>query len=182
MTRMDRGHVCVALLVAVLLAVGCSSSKSTSSGSNSTNTTNTTNSTNTTNGAAGSGAATTVAATADPLGPMNPATGTPVKIGMIDDGKGPGVDNSIDSPAAQATVKWLNERINGFAGHPITLDICVDNADPAKATDCANQLITDNVAAVAVNASSQAESLWSVLKAGHIPVMFYGVGSKKILS
>ena len=179
MTRMDRGHVGVALLVAVLLAVGCSSSKSSSTSSNGTNTTNSTNSTN---GAAGSGASTTVAATADPLGPMNPATGTPVKVGMIDDGKGPGVDNSIDSPAAQATVKWLNERMNGFAGHPITLDICVDNADPAKATDCANQLITDNVVAVAVNASTQASSLWTVLHQAHIPVMFYGVSSQQILS
>ena len=176
---MARGRVGVAMVVAVLLAVACSSSKS-SSGS-AVATTNGANSTNTTTTAGGSGASTTVAATADPLGPMNPATGTPVKIGMIDDGKGPGIDNSIDVPAAQATVKWLNERMNGFAGHPITLDVCVDNADPGKASDCANQLITDNVVAVAVNASTQASSLWTVLHQAHIPVMFYGVSSKLIL-
>jgi len=168
-----RGRVSITLLVAVLLAVACSSSKSS---------TNTTNTTNATNGSGGSGASTTVAVAADPLGPMHPATGTPVKVGMIDDGKGPGIDNSIDTPAAQATVKWLNERMNGFAGHPITLDICVDNADPSKATDCANQLITDNVVAVAVNASTQASSLWSVLHQAHIPVMFYGVSNQQILS
>ncbi|MFI5040568.1 MAG: ABC transporter substrate-binding protein [Acidimicrobiales bacterium] len=157
---MARQRLGVALLAVGLVAVACSSAKS-----------------------GGSATTTTAAAAAtDPLGPLNPATGTPVKIGMIDDGKGQGFDNSIDTPVAQATVKWLNERVNGFAGHPITLDICITNGDPSKATDCANQLITDNVVAVAVSESSQVESIWSVLQPAHMPVMFYGTGSTKVLS
>jgi len=174
---MARGRVGVAMVVAVLLTVACSSTKSSRSATSASTT-----ATTPAPSVGVAGASTTVATTADPLGPMNAATGTPVKIGMIDDGKGAGIDNSIDAPAAQATVKWLNERMNGFAGHPITLDICVDNADPGKASDCANQLITDNVVAVAVNASTQASSLWTVLHQAHIPVMFYGVSSKLILS
>src|ERR1700736_5293807 len=108
MARWRRG---VALLAVGLVGAGCASSKSAGSGATTT--------------AAAPAGTTTTAAAADTLGAMNPPTGTPVKIAMIDEGDSQGIHNGIDPPAAQATVKWLNERMNGFAGHPITLDVCI---------------------------------------------------------
>lgn len=134
------------------------------------------------NATGSSGPASASSGAADPLGTLNPAQGTPVKIGMINDGTSEGINNEINNTVGQATVKWLNERMNGFAGHTIDLDLCVTNNDPGKAGDCANQMITDGVVAVAVPASAQVESIWAVLQPAGIPVMFYGTGSTAVLS
>ena len=73
---------------------------------------------------------------ADLLGTVHRATGTPVKIGLLTTGGNcAGCTANYEAPAAQAAVDWLNEYKNGLAGHPITLDVCVDNNDPAKGTD-----------------------------------------------
>ena len=65
-------------------------------------------------------------------GRRSPAKGTPVKIGLITDGKTAGTDNSIETPVAEAAVKWINQYRNGVGGHPIELDICVTDGEPAK--------------------------------------------------
>src|SRR5262245_12830856 len=69
------------------------------------------------------------------LGKTNPASGTPVKVGLITDG-GDCADCSAtagdEKPTAEATVKWINEYRHGLAGHPIELKVCVDDLDPAK--------------------------------------------------
>ena len=89
------------------------------------------------------------AASADSvLGTKNPAKGTPVKIGLVTDGKGSATDNSIETPVTEAAVKWINQYRGGIGGHPIDLDICVTGGDPSKSVDCANQMIQDDVAAV----------------------------------
>jgi branched-chain amino acid transport system substrate-binding protein len=158
-----------AALAVLLLATACGSSKDDDS------TTATT--------AADSGSSTTAAgSTSDPLGPMNPAKGSEVKVGVITDGTSEGISNDINNHVADATFKWLNEHMNGLGGHKMVLDLCVTQNDPGKASDCANQLITDKVVAVVVPASSQVESLWSVLQPAGIPVLFYGSGSKKVLN
>jgi branched-chain amino acid transport system substrate-binding protein len=157
-----------AVLAVVLLATACGSSKDDSS--------------TTTTTAGSSGSSTTAADSAsDPLGPINTAKGAAVKVGVITDGTAEGINNDINNDVAKATVKWLNERMNGLAGHEIVLDLCVTENDPGKASDCANQLITDKVVAVVVPASAQVESIWSVLQPAGIPVLFYGTGSKKVL-
>src|SRR3954447_1313268 len=131
-----------AALAVLLVATGCGSSKS---------------STSTATTAANSTATTAAAGASDPLGPMNPAKGSAVKVGVINDGTAEGINNDINNEGAKATVKWMNERMNGLRGHEIVLDLCVTNNDPGKAGDCANQLITDKVVAVAIPASAQAE-------------------------
>ena len=55
------------------------------------------------------------------LGTKNPAKGTPVKIGLIVDGKGSQIGNTIESDVADATVKGINQYKNGISGHPIEL-------------------------------------------------------------
>ncbi len=132
--------------------------------------------------ATGSDDPSTSESSGDPLGPKNKASGTPAKIGMIADGVSEGISNEIDIQAAEATVKWLNEHMGGLGGHPIDLIVCTTDADPGKAADCANQLISDGVAGVFVSNSTQAESLWSVLHEAKIPVMFYGITEEDLLN
>ena len=108
---------------------------------------------------------------AELLGPQAPATGEPVKVGFITDGEADGSAAQNEEPVAKATVQWLNEHMNGLAGHPISLDICVDHLDPGTATDCANQMIRDNVAVVVIGSNGVIESSWNLLHDAHIPVI-----------
>jgi branched-chain amino acid transport system substrate-binding protein len=111
--------------------------------------------------------------TAALLGPNKPATGTPVKVGLITDGGNCSQCSGAryEPPVAQATVPWLNQHMNGLAGHPITLDICYSNLDPGAASDCANQMIRDNVVAVVIGSNGEIETAWKTLHDAHIPVI-----------
>jgi len=121
------------------------------------------------------------AATSDSgLGTKNPAKGTPVKIGLITDGKGTATDNSIESDVADASVKWINEYKNGVGGHPIQLDTCVTGADPAKSGDCANQMIQDNVAAVIFGSNQFTVNSWTPLHTAGIPTFMASSGNTAI--
>jgi branched-chain amino acid transport system substrate-binding protein len=114
----------------------------------------------------------TAVANAALLGPANRAAGTPVKVGLITDGGAcNGCGSGNEATVSRATVAWLNEHLNGLAGHPITLDVCVDNLDPGTAIDCANQMIRDNDVAVVIGSDGVIESSWTILHNAHIPVM-----------
>ena len=107
-----------------------------------------------------------------PLGPPAPAKGTPVKIGLISDGGNcPGCQDQNEVPAAKAAANWANEYMTGLAGHPITVDVCIDNMDPGTASDCANQMIRDNVAAVVFGEDGVIETPWNVLHNAQIPTL-----------
>ena len=154
-----RRAIGVGLLAALLAGVAaCGSSSKSSSGTGSSSTT--------------SGGPPTTASTTSLLGPEAPATGTPVKIGLITNGgQCPGCSNGADEPVARATVAWLNQHRNGLAGHPMQLDVCVDSNDPGKTTDCANQMIRDNVAAVVVGSSGVVGTTWTPLHGAKIPLI-----------
>lgn len=121
-------------------------------------------------------------AAANALGPIKKATGEPVKIGIISDGKSAGIDNSVQFAVADATVKYLNEHRGGIGGRPVEVVTCETQADPAKGTDCGNQMIEKNVVAVAVGESAVAEGVWQPLADADIPTMFFGAGSPAILA
>jgi len=116
------------------------------------------------------------------LGTKNPAKGAPVKIGFVTDDANEKTDNSIETPVANATVKWLNDYLGGAGGHPITLDRCVDLAEPGKGTDCANQMIADKVAAVVIGSNAVLENVWTPLKAAGIPVFLYGASNANVVA
>ena len=116
------------------------------------------------------------------LGTKNPAKGTPVKIGFVTDDANDKTDNSIETPVANATVKWLNDYLGGAGGHPITLDRCVDLAEPGKGTDCASQMIADKVAAVVIGSNAVLENVWTPLKAAGIPVFLYGASNANVVA
>ncbi|MFA5885495.1 MAG: ABC transporter substrate-binding protein, partial [Acidimicrobiia bacterium] len=128
------------------------------------------------------GGATTRAASDKVLGTKNPAKGTPVKIGVISNGKTSSVDNSDESTVAAATAEWINEYHNGLGGRPIDLSICTDANEPSKAADCANQMIQDKVAAVVIAQDGVIESAWKPLHDVGIPVFIYGAGNPNIVA
>ncbi|WP_007509146.1 ABC transporter substrate-binding protein [Pseudofrankia saprophytica] len=121
-------------------------------------------------------------ANAGVLGPVRAASGEPVKIGIISDGATPGFDASAQLDVADATAAYLNERRSGIGGRPIKLVKCKTQGDPSKATDCANQLVSDDLVAVAVAESGVIDDIWRPLAAANVPTMVYGAGSPDVLA
>ncbi len=125
-----------------------------------------------------SGTATTV--DANVLGTPKPATGTPVKVGFVTDGRTPTVDNSTQEPAAKATVSYINDYMGGIGGRPIDLVVCETAGDPGKATDCGNQLVQDEVVMAIMPESTQALAVHTVLAANNIPMFVFGTSDPAI--
>ncbi|MEX5636833.1 ABC transporter substrate-binding protein [Parafrankia sp. FMc2] len=121
-------------------------------------------------------------AAASALGPVRAAAGEPVKIGIVSDGRSAAIDNSVQFDVAEATAKYLNEHRGGIGGRPVELVTCETQADPAKATDCGNQMIENDVVAVAVGESGVGDSVWEPLAAADVPVMLYGATNPTVLS
>ena len=119
---------------------------------------------------------------AEALGPEAPASGEPVKVGLISDGSTAVTDNGIEVDVAEATAQWLNEHRSGIGGRPIELVTCVAETDPGKSTDCANQMVEENVVGVVVGALAVADAVWEPLHSAHVPVMFYAVNSAQLIT
>src|SRR5262249_50713527 len=116
------------------------------------------------------------------LGAKNVAKGAPVKIGVISNGKTPTVDQSEEAPVDQATAEWVNQYQGGLNGHPIQLSICDDHGTASEATDCANKMIQDKVAAVVVGQESQLEAIWNALHTSGIPIYLYGASNPNVVA
>jgi branched-chain amino acid transport system substrate-binding protein len=112
--------------------------------------------------------------TGEALGPPNPASGEPVKVGFISDGRTPVLDNTHMTPAAEATVGYINEYQGGIAGRPIELVACETQGDPGKATDCGNQVVQDDVVMTIMPENQQALAVHTVMAANDIPLFIYG--------
>ncbi len=76
------------------------------------------------------------------------ATGTPIRIGMI---------NQEDTPlgsfpelrlAVEAGIEWINTELGGVDGHPLELDACITNFSVERSQACAQQMVGDEVVAV----------------------------------
>lgn len=119
-------------------------------------------------------------ATDDVLGPADPATGEPVRIGFITDGKNATTDQSIDLEVADAAVQYLNEHRGGIAGRPIELVTCEAQLDPARAADCANQMVEEDVPLVAVGTTGVVDAVWEPLHDAGIPSIFYAANGEAV--
>jgi len=86
----------------------------------------------------------------DPLGTPNPATGDPVKIGLITEAGGDAISSQaqLAEQGAQIAAHYINEYGGGLAGHPIDLVVCGNKASASGASDCANQMVEQGVSAV----------------------------------
>lgn len=74
------------------------------------------------------------------------ATGTPVKVGLMNPEGGQAVNMPESRVAAEAAVAYANANLGGLGGHKIELDICkTKEEDPSNLTACANQMVQDKV-------------------------------------
>jgi branched-chain amino acid transport system substrate-binding protein len=133
-------------------------------------------------GAGFAGTAHAATRTQSALGTKNEAKGSPVTIGIISNGKTPTVDQTIETPVAEATAEWINDYQGGLGGRPVQVKICEDAGEASKATDCANQMIQDKVAAVVVGQESQLEAIWNALHTSGIPLYFYGASNPNVVA
>jgi branched-chain amino acid transport system substrate-binding protein len=109
----------------------------------------------------------------DLLGPENEATGEPVRIGMVSDGATQAFDNTDELRAAQATAEYWNAHQGGVGGRPVEVVTCETGADPAGATDCANQFVEQEVLAVTLSQSAVAASVWEPLHDAGVPTFWF---------
>lgn len=118
---------------------------------------------------------------ADLLGPEDAAAGEPVRIGMVSDGATQAFDNTDELRAAEATAEFWNTHRGGIGGRPIEVVTCETGADPAGATDCANQMVEAQVIAVTLSQSAVADSVWEPLHAAGVPTMFLQTSTEGLL-
>ena len=114
------------------------------------------------------------------LGEENPGTGEPVKVGLVSDGSHSTVDLGYELDVAEATVEFLNQYEGGIAGRPIELVTCITEAQPAKGTDCGNQMVEKQVAVVTIGSSAVSESIWQPVHDAGIPIVLYAASSAKV--
>jgi branched-chain amino acid transport system substrate-binding protein len=131
----------------------------------------------------GSGSETTTEASSadDVLGPVDEASGEPVRVGFVYDGQGTAGDNQGDLDTANATVEYLNTHRGGIAGRPIELVVCDTQTDPARGTDCGNQMVEEGVPLVAIGQSGVYESIWQPLHDAGIPTIFFTTTGENML-
>jgi branched-chain amino acid transport system substrate-binding protein len=116
------------------------------------------------------------------LGPEDQATGDPIKIGLVSDGATQAFDNTDELRAGQAAVDYYNAHRGGAGGRPLELVTCETGADPAGATDCGNQMVEEDVVAVALSQSAVAEALWEPIHEAGIPAFYFQNNSEELLA
>ena len=115
------------------------------------------------------------------LGKPNKATGSPIKIGFVDDGKTPGIDHTPLIAAFNATVQYANEYLGGINGHVIEVDECATLNTPSGATQCAVRLTQDGVAAVLVTASAQDANVFNALAGTGITYFTFAAANQDVI-
>jgi branched-chain amino acid transport system substrate-binding protein len=108
------------------------------------------------------------------LGTPKKATGTPVTVGFVGDGKAEAIDNTSELQAAKAAAQYVNDYLGGLAGHPISLKTCETKQTPAGATDCGTEMVNAKVPVVLNGASGQSGTVYKAIKASGIPFVQAG--------
>jgi branched-chain amino acid transport system substrate-binding protein len=147
------------LLTATTLtaAAACSSSSSSTPGSAGTSS------------ASGTASAATTSAGLAKYLPGKKATGTPVKIGLINNEGSSPVAEPSTGDAAVAAADYANAELGGIGGHPIQVIRCAENEDVASATACANEMVQDNVAAVDIGTTGLGNTIVPIITKAGIP-------------
>lgn len=147
------------LLTAATLtaAAACSSSSSSTPSSAGTST------------AGGTASAATTSAGLAKYLPGKKATGTPVKIGLINNEGSSPVAEPSTGDAAVAAADYANAELGGIGGHPIQVIRCAENEDVASATACANEMVQDNVAAVDIGTTGLGNTIVPIITKAGIP-------------
>jgi len=133
----------VAVVVSLLIASACGSS-----GSKSASTTS-----------AGSSSTTS--------GP----TGTPIKLGVVAEGAGPGTPYSnldIAAAGAKGAAKAINAA-GGVAGHPLEIVTCDTKNNPNDAATCGRDFVSQGVVALVGSITGYGANVLPILKTANIP-------------
>jgi branched-chain amino acid transport system substrate-binding protein len=101
--------------------------------------------------------------------PGTKATGSVVKIGLINPEGGATTDLPDLRQAAEAALKYANEQLGGIGGHQVEYVVCKSKEDPASSRDCANQMVEAKVAAVLTTATGQGDAIVPVVTGAGIP-------------
>jgi branched-chain amino acid transport system substrate-binding protein len=149
-------------------AAACSSSSSTGTGTSSTSTTSSAATASGTATSSPSGSAVSTAGLSQFLLGKK-ATGTPVKIGLINNEGSSPVAEPGTGDAAVAAADYANAELGGIAGHPIQVIRCPENEDTASATACANEMVQDNVAAVVIGTTGLGNTMVPIITKAGIP-------------
>jgi branched-chain amino acid transport system substrate-binding protein len=115
------------------------------------------------------------------IGTPNKATGQPIKVGYVSTGKTTSFDSTAEIETARAAVSYVNDYLGGINGRPIELDVCETTVDPARATDCANKLIGDKVAAVLGAVPNGVDPLTKGLTPAGIPFVIHQSATTTVL-
>jgi branched-chain amino acid transport system substrate-binding protein len=117
----------------------------------------------------GSAAASTPPAALSAYLPGKEATGTPVKIGLINnEGSSPTAEPSLGD-AAVAAADYANAELGGIGGHPIKVYRCSESENTASATACANEMVQDNVATVVIGSTGYGANMVPIIAKAGIP-------------
>jgi branched-chain amino acid transport system substrate-binding protein len=101
-----------------------------------------------TSGGGAAAAATGAAASPALTGTKNPAKGTPIEFGYVNDDSGAAAAFPDETGGTKAAVAYINDYLNGINGHPISVNYCSDDGTPASASSCATQVLQKNPVAI----------------------------------
>ena len=95
-------------------------------------------------------------------------TGEPIKLGSVLTITNPIWDNSGTRDVNTAFASYINDTLGGIDGRPVEVSSCDDHGDPAKTTQCYNNLVDEGVVGFVNNSSLAfgANALPSLEKAG----------------
>ncbi|WP_405182671.1 ABC transporter substrate-binding protein [Nocardia sp. NBC_01377] len=116
------------------------------------------------------------------LGTPNKATGDPVTVGFIYNGKTQLGDTTDEVLGAQSAIGYANDYLGGINGHRIEFKACASGLAPSGTTDCANQMVQAKAAAVVVGALNNLDAAIDTLRPADIPIFMYGGTTQKSLS
>jgi branched-chain amino acid transport system substrate-binding protein len=79
--------------------------------------------------------------------------GDPIKLGSILTITNPAWNNQVMEDVNTAFASYINDELGGIDGRPVTVESCDDFGDPAKTTQCLNNLVDGGVVGFVNNSS-----------------------------
>jgi branched-chain amino acid transport system substrate-binding protein len=111
-----------------------------------------------------------------------PATGSPIKIGIISDVGIPGADRPETPAAAKAAASYLNANGGFVGGHPVQIVDCNGQNNTTASAQCAQEFVAQKVIAVGGSSSFFPSAGIPVLQAAGIPFVGIGIGANDFSS
>lgn len=101
--------------------------------------------------------------------PGKAASGSTIKIGLINNEGGQAISAPENRETAEAAAQYANEHLNGLGGHKIELVICKQAEEPTSARDCANRMVEQKVSAVVVTTTGLGDVMVPIIAGAKIP-------------